>query len=254
MSELKTLELIIAAPEGVKFSQSAGSVLHGVLMQHIDSYYAEELHKNQLNPYSQYVYFDRERQQLLWRISALNKQAADEILSPMFLLPEKIFLKQKNWELTVKGKNYISDTTYDDIAARYFTQECSYNAVEYKFLTSCSFKSNGEYVIFPGQQLLMQSLVKKWNAFAASNKLDEQGIAEKLAQEMYVAGYNMSMNPFALEGTRIPAFRGVYRLGLKNNVMLKKIICMLSEFASFAGIGIKTSLGMGATVHKFVKW
>lgn len=254
MSELKILELVVAAPEGIRFTQSAGTVLHGVLMEHIDHDYADFLHSNQLNPYSQYVYFDRKRQQLLWRITALNKQAAEEVLAPAFSLPEKVFLKQKNWALTIKGKNYISDTSYDDVAAKYFTQECDYNAVEYKFLTSCSFKSNGEYVIFPNQQLILQSLVKKWNHFAESNKLDEHGIADELAKNTYVAGYNLSMNPFALEGTRIPAFRGTYLLAFKKNLMLKKIICMLSEFASFSGIGIKTSLGMGAANYNFIKW
>jgi CRISPR/Cas system endoribonuclease Cas6 (RAMP superfamily) len=62
------------------------------------------------------------------------------------------------------------------------------------------------------------------------------------------------MQKFALEGTRIQAFRGSYTLAFKGNLMSRKIMCMLGEFAQYSGIGIKTALGMGATKTNIIKW
>ena len=254
MNELATLELIIKAPAGVKLPQSAGSVLHGMLMEYVDKDYVESLHEQALRPYSQYLTFDREREALLWRISALNKQAMDEVLAPAFALPMSVHLKQKGWDLQILGKNYIRNTSYEKLAEKYFANELDVSAMEYRFITSCSFKTDGDYAIFPQPKLITKSLVNRWNAFASAEKLDERSVAYDLAEQVFVADYDLKMQKFALEGTRIQAFRGGYTLAFKGNLMSRKIMCMLGEFAQYSGIGIKTALGMGATKTNLIKW
>ena len=71
-------------------------------------------------------------------------------------------------------------------------------------------------------------------------------MAQDLAQEVYVADYRLRMQAFSVDGARIPAFRGDYTLGMKNNLMSNRIIAMLGEYANYCGVGIKTALGMGA--------
>lgn len=254
MNDLVTLELIVKAPEGVKLSQSAGSVLHGMLMEYVDKDYVESLHEQALRPYSQYLTYDREREALLWRISALNKQAANEVLAPAFALPMSVHLKQKGWDLQILGKNYIRNTSYEKLAEKYFAKEIDVSAIEYRFITSCSFKTDGDYAIFPQPKLITKSLVNRWNAFAVAEKLDERSVAYDLAEQVFVADYDLKMQKFALEGTRIQAFRGSYTLAFKGNLMSRKIMCMLGEFAQYSGIGIKTALGMGAAKTNLIKW
>ncbi len=254
MNDLVTLELIVKAPEGVKLPQSAGSVLHGMLMEHIDKDYVESLHQQALRPYSQHLKFDKERDALVWRISALNKRAADEVLAPAFALPMCVHLKQKGWDLQILGKNYVNNTSYEKLAEKYFANEIDVSAIEYRFLTSCSFKTDGDYAIFPQPKLITKSLVNRWNAFATAERLDERSVAYDLAEQVYVADYDLKMQKFALEGTRIQAFRGSYTLAFKGNLMSRKIMCMLGEFAQYSGIGIKTALGMGATKTNLIKW
>ncbi|WP_307770301.1 CRISPR system precrRNA processing endoribonuclease RAMP protein Cas6, partial [uncultured Phascolarctobacterium sp.] len=93
---------------------------------------------------------------------------------------------------------------------------------------------------------LLGSLIKRWNSFADKERLDALGLAQDLAQETYVADYKLSLRSFSVDGAHIPAFRGLYVLGMKNNVMCNRIIAMLGEYANYSGIGIKTALGMGA--------
>ena len=237
---IRSLEIKLAAPTGVKLTQSACSLLHGVLMEHIDSTYAELLHQQSLRPYSQYLYFDKERTGVYWRLTALNKQADDELLGAAFSLPTTVYLKKKQMEVQLVSKEYLKETSYADIAEKCFAQPLAG-----KYL-SCSFKSEGQYVIFPQPQFLLGSLVKRWNCFADKERLDALGLAQDLAQETYVADYKLSLHSFSVDGARIPAFRGLYVLGMKNNVMCNRIIAMLGEYANYSGIGIKTALGMGA--------
>lgn len=249
---IQTLEIKLAVSEGIKLPQSACSLLHGVLMEHIDAAYAEVMHQNGLRPYSQYLHFDKARNALHWRITALNEQAKQEILDAAFALPQTIFLKQKNFELQLLSKEFLPLVDYGSLAEKYFAHPLPGKYLSFDFLTSCSFKSEGQYVIFPQPNFLLGSLVKRWNAFADKEKLDAQGIVQDLAQEVYVADYKLRLQPFSVDGARIPAFRGNYTLGMKNNLMCNRIIAMLGEYANYCGIGIKTALGMGA-VHSCLK-
>ncbi|MBQ5624818.1 MAG: CRISPR system precrRNA processing endoribonuclease RAMP protein Cas6, partial [Phascolarctobacterium sp.] len=114
--------------------------------------------------------------------------------------------------------------------------------------------TDGDYAIFPQPKLITKSLVNRWNAFATAEKLDERSVAYDLAEQVFVADYDLKMQKFALEGTSIQAFRGGYTLAFKGNLMSRKIMCMLGEFAQYSGIGIKTALGMGATKTNLIKW
>lgn len=243
---IQGLKIKFAAPGGVKLTQSVCSLLHGVLMENIDRDYADVLHMQSLRPYSQSFYFDRVSNALYWQLNALNAQAKDELLAAAFALPEKVLLRQKNMELQIVGKEFLPATDYGSLAEKYFAHPLAGRYVSFDFLTSCSFKSEGQYVIFPQPQFVLGSLIKRWNAFADKERLDAQGLTQDLSQEVYVADYNMRMQPFSVDSARIPAFRGIYTLGMKNNLMSNRIIAMLGEYANYCGIGIKTALGMGA--------
>lgn len=243
---IRSLEIRLAAPTGAKLTQSACSLLHGVLMEHIDSTYAELLHQQSLRPYSQYLYFDKERAGVYWRLTSLNKQADDELLGAAFSLPATVYLKKKQMEVQLVSKEYLPETSYAAIAEKCFAQPLAGKYLSCNFLTSCSFKSEGQYVIFPQPQFLLGSLIKRWNSFADKERLDALGLAQDLAQETFVADYKLSLRSFSVDSARIPAFRGLYVLGMKNNVMCNRIIAMLGEYANYSGIGIKTALGMGA--------
>lgn len=243
---IQCLKIKFAAPGGVKLTQSVCSLLHGVLMENIDRDYADVLHMQSLRPYSQSFYFDRASNALYWQLNALNAQAKDELLAAAFALPEKVLLRQKNMELQILGKEYLPATEYEALAEKYFAHPLTGKYLHMHFLTSCAFKSEGQYAIFPQVPFLLRSLIKRWNAFADRERLDAQGLVDDLAQEVYVADYKLRLQPFSVDGARIPAFRGNYTLGMKNNLMSNRIIAMLGDYANYCGIGIKTALGMGA--------
>ena len=101
--EIMSIELSITADPSIKVVQSIGSVLHGVLMELVGTEYAGQLHETGLRPYSQYVYFDKERGQYIWRLSAVTAEAVNRILRPVLEMPDKIYLKQKRGHIYIQN-------------------------------------------------------------------------------------------------------------------------------------------------------
>ena len=77
--EIMSIELVISADPSIKIVQSIGSVLHGVLMELVGTEYAGRLHESGLRPYSQYIYFDKDKKQYIWRLSAVTAGAVNHI-------------------------------------------------------------------------------------------------------------------------------------------------------------------------------
>lgn len=246
---LKTLEIRFSLPSTIKLNQAIGSIMQGVLMERIDRDYTSFLHKQSLRPYSQYIFFSKKDNCLIWRISALNQQAANELLLPLFNLPYSIFLRHKQTRLTTISKKYIYENTYENLAQKYLSlpnNPDKQKIIDFSFITSTAFKSQGKYIIFPEIHLLLASLLNRWNAFSQTDFLNDRQITFNLQQYLYVADYKLNMRPFSLEGVRVSAFVGTYSIGVVQNDMAQKLFTMLSEFAHLSGIGIKTAIGMGA--------
>ena len=92
---------------------------------------------------------------------------------------------------------------------------------------------------------LLDNLLYVWNLFAEENILRERNLSENLAEQIYIIDYDFRLKPIQMGDEQLPALTGIYHLGLKANIMTKKIICMLSEYARYCGIGRNTHLGMG---------
>lgn len=245
MNELEIVEYKIELPEGQKLSVSAGSVFHGALMEIINTDYAEYLHTMSMRPYSQCVYYSKESDSWMWRICSLSKEAGEQIFIPL-AERESVFIRHRNTRFRLCERTNITSAAYEQLADKYFAYSSKEHYVEFKFTTPCSFKSEGNYMIFPQPQHVLGSLLNKWNLCTDKFRLEGANVLKDIADEVYVADYRLRLQPFYLEGVRIPAFRGSYALGFKGNIMADRIICMLTEFSRYSGIGIKTALGMGA--------
>ena len=91
---LKLLEIELELPPGEKINISMGSVMHGVLMEMLPPNFARQLHEENLRPFSQCIYFDKEKNKSVWRVGTLNDETYEEIILPLLEI-KKIFLRQK---------------------------------------------------------------------------------------------------------------------------------------------------------------
>ncbi len=87
------LKIIFRKNDESGYGSYMGSLMHGVLMEHISSEYADKMHISQMHPYSQHTCFENGR--LVWYITVLNDEAGryiTDVLNPV----EKHFNKSSN--------------------------------------------------------------------------------------------------------------------------------------------------------------
>lgn len=249
MNLLQTIEITLTIPSQLQLTASMGSVMQGILMETIDTQYAEYLHHQTIQPYSQYCLFDKKTHLLKWRISALKTESSKEILLPLMNLSSPIYIRNKHTYFAIKEKKLLRDTTYEKLALQYLTNTRTRAAktLTYTFLTPTAFKRNNQYAIYPELPLLITSLLHRWNAFADVTSLNHDDILPLLLKHpLWTRNYELFMQPFSLERTKIPAFQGTLSFSSGKHEMAGKILCLLSDFAAYSGIGIKTAIGMGA--------
>ena len=243
---LKVYEIELGMPPETRVTSSMGSVFQGALMELLPKTLAAELHQEGLRPYSQAVFFDREKQKPIWRLSSLNDFAETVVIKPLFEKDE-IFLKQKNFSVKLLDKNQVCCTTFETLADNYFRTEGVPCGTDLTFRTVTSFKRDGSYVIMPELYLIFQSLLNKWNAYSPEVKLQEENLEKRLADACKIVKYNLHSEPFYIEKKKIYGFSGQMRILFYGNDLVKRVMALIFSFAPYAGVGIKTAMGMGVT-------
>ncbi len=250
---LRLLEVEIDFSDGRCGNASMGSVFHGALMERIPNNLAEKLHGDGIRPYSQCIYHDSKSGKNIWKINFLNEEVYNSF-SEYFREGLEFELIQQGCTVKIARRNLLQELSYEELADRIFLDEKKITGAEIHYLTTTGFKRNGYYVIMPEPFLLLQSLLMKWNTFTSYSKMEEEHLAENLASHCYLTKYRLQSQIFSVEHRNIQGFGGYQRFGFNGSDMVVRLLGVLFSFAPFAGIGIKTALGMGgATTELYTK-
>ena len=120
--------------------------------------------------------------------------------------------------------------------------------VRVQFITPTAFKSRGLYAIMPTMKLILQNLLMHYGQVYDNNKEGYEETIDYAEQCTRILAYNLHSNYFGnISGgsKRIPAFVGTMTIGLRGPEMATGLVRMLLRFGEYAGVGIKTSMGMG---------
>ncbi len=214
--------------------------LYAWMLEQLSSEIGNEMHQQGERPISQYVYFDRQRGASYWVINLLNDEMA-EWFSPILNQAEQINLHCG----TIRIEKSSADCVYQpELFLEQGTQTSS-NKTELTFLTPTAFRQAGRYVIFPQEQLLIQSLVLRWNNLFPEYLLADEDVIHALVQGVHIVDYSLNSTRYSLKMNRIPSFCGKVILESKLSQPLQELWQTLLAFAPYSGIGIKTALGMG---------
>ncbi len=237
---LAKLEMKLTKTDDMSYQMS--SLFHGVLMQLIDENYADELHSSKLHPYSQHI--ERRGDDWYWIVNTLSEKACDVLIKDSLLKINCIYLNKKNLSIGIEEKKYtelndreLADCFYKEKAERYVTLQ---------FLTPTAFKMNGRYINLPDIELIFANIMNKYDAANANDTVKDEETLMQLTQYTSLNRYELRSTLFSLEGIRIPAFTGKMTLKLNGTQTMCSFSNMLLKFSEYSGIGIKTSLGMGA--------
>lgn len=221
-------------------------LFQGILMEKIPEEYAVSMHTSSLHPYSQYI--SSEDGAVVWNVTALDNSAkfniTDVLLNDSFTSAE---IRHKGTTLYISEKS-VEHIKYSDLLDKYYIRGESSRYITFEFITQTSFKSNGKYVIMPASELILNSLVRKFDAVSESLKLYDDSLMDYIKNHTEIVEYNLRSRKFPMEGISIPSFIGSVRIKLSGNPEFISLCNMLLDFAQYSGTGIKTAMGMGAGI------
>lgn len=234
--------------DGTDFGYYQSSNMQGILMERLESTYAEQLHVSGLKPYSQYVIGGSQNE---WIVNTLTREAYEKIMLPLleqefmeFNIEKRgIHVNIQAKELKTMDKKELLDEFYSEEYSKYINLE---------FVTPAAFKSNGKYVIFPDIRLIYQSLMNKYSASSDDMEMYDEETLEQLVNYSEIVQYKLRSAFFPLEGIKIPSFKGELCIKVKGTSTMAKYVRLLARYGEYSGVGIKTAIGMGALQMK--KW
>lgn len=114
-----------------------------------------------------------------------------------------------------------------------------------RFLTPTTFKSSGDYLIFPTTRLIFQSLMQKYSRLYPDVSSFDPDLLDYLTEHSRITRYRLQTHYFSVHKNKIPAFRGSLTIKVTGASTLRAFTQMLFAFGEFSGVGAKTSMGMG---------
>ncbi len=226
--------------DGKPVSYRASSNLQGAMMERLDTNYAEYLHHLPQNPYSLCVIGTNPS---VWHIRTLNEEAYEKMIMP-FLRPDFQSFVIKHGLIVRVEKKELKKITWKELMDEYQDVPCG-NQFRITFQTPTAFKNRGKYWIMPDTRMLFQSLMKKCSITEESNLLDDD-MLEELIEAYEPNRYQLQSTTFSLEGIFVPSFIGYMKFRMNGTEELTRFTRFLLRFGEFSGVGVKSSIGMGA--------
>ena len=240
---LSRLIMILNNKSSTKLSVNMSSLFHGALIGFLDERVAAALHEQSLNPYTQHISISQEK--ILWIITTMTEQAYKNIIMPLLSDSiQSIKIEYHDLELYIESKD-CKTIDYDTfLKENYFRDYDRYFTL--RFLTPTAFKSGGLYRNYPTVRWIVNSLAGKTDAFGHDVSVSDKEVLSLLEESIVITKYSLKSTQFSLEGVRIPSFIGWITVCVKNNQSIVNLCNYLFKYGEYSGVGIKTSIGMGA--------
>ena len=238
-----SLTIRLRGEEGQRHGSYMASLMQGVLMENVETDFAQSLHENRIHPYSQYVLASGN--DIVWKVNAFSDEGISQIIDPLINnLKDTIYLSHRDETLEILEKS-LTKTDYEELIEKYYFGSCGRN-LSISFLTPISFKQNGKYCIFPTARLFFQSLMLRYDAGASSSQIYSEELVNEFEQYAEITDYRLRSVKYSLEGVKIPSFIGDCTFRIRGPQQLVNVAHMLARAGCYTGVGIKTGMGMGA--------
>ena len=219
--------------------------LYCALMERIPREYAQKIHENGPSPISQYLYVRDGR--IFWNVTLLGDEAREK-LAPLLETETVYCLRQEQLKLRAERRAQEEIASLEVL----FLRAAAASAHTLSFNTPAAFKSRGEYEILPTPRLILQNLMNKWNACFPECLIEDedgQGLGA-MAKGLCCRRFRLHDQGYRLKRHVIPGFVGELTLENRLTGFHRQLAGVLLVFAGYAGVGIKTALGMGGTEHR----
>lgn len=185
------------------------------------------------------------------RVTLLDGGPLWKRLSAHFLETDKIALRldKAAFQLARVISSPAADASgwagYADWQTLASTPACS--SLTLHFASPCAFSlGNRRFALFPEPLYVWDSLLRTWNRYApAVVQLDKHTVRDIVAQHVTISDYQLHTSQVAYAEFAQKGFQGTCTSQIKSDQPYASQIAALAAFARYAGIGSKTTRGMG---------
>ena len=234
-----------------------GMAFQSILLTTLGNDLANALHEgpHSLRPYRSSVY--QEHDSYIWELVALNEELADIIKNKSQELFTKHKLNSFNTDIDYSGELNIVETSHDILFKEFYSSTfIERNRVTINFKTPTSIKTRGRYLHYPQEDMILFSLLKKWDEFSDSQKLYDPSLYESIIECFSIHSIkNLKSQFIPIDKGKVSGFIGTVDFKIKSPTrQINQLINLLLEYGNYSGIGIKTGMGMGnIEVNDFVQ-
>ncbi|MCL2610753.1 MAG: CRISPR system precrRNA processing endoribonuclease RAMP protein Cas6 [Defluviitaleaceae bacterium] len=224
-------------------NQNMSSNFHGFLMSVLNKETASILHNYRYNPLRQRIF--KENNEWFWNVVSLEKVLSEEL---EILLDALNFINlthsNKTIKILEKSKQVINLSDFVKQAMNLEEEIKRY--IHLEFISPTSFKSEKEHEIFPNIRKIIRSIMLNFDYFSEHTKIYDYEVLEYITENIKIVDYSLYSTKFGLEAIKIPAFKGKVTMKISLNPQMLKLVNLMFKFSELSGVGVKTSLGMGA--------
>ena len=219
--------------------------LYASVLEKAPQSFISAAHEDAVTPVSQFLRREKNGD-LLWTVSLLG-EASESALSG-------VLDELRQMELDRGGRVWVMRRERSEIRS---VDELFAAAAQgggnhrLNFRTPTAFKSRGRYVDLPTSRLILQNLIRKWNGCITGCPIeDEDGAGlEALAAGLFCRDFSLRRRLYYLKGNPVPGFVGSIELENRLEGFHHALADALLLFSAYAGVGIKTALGMGGVEY-----
>lgn len=220
-----------------------GYPLYAALLEHLPGVLGARLHQEGTTPVSQFLV--REETGPLWTVTLLGEEA-EALAGPLLEALPPLTLRRQGITFTASAAEKQVIAQPEELFLRGAAGRGQW---QLELLTPTAFKSRGQYRTLPTPRLLLQSLLKKWNGCFPDCPIEDptgEGL-EAMAAGLRWGEFSLRSQTFPLKGGVVPGFVGSLAVEDRLTGFHRQLADALLVFSGYAGVGIKTALGMGGT-------
>lgn len=265
---LSSFVIELTTLEPISLNGYGGETIHGLFFEILKDYsekVAEYLHNEnrKSKPFSLSGILEKKvktggkllldsEEDASFKISILEEELIPDILAAF---GKALNLKTKfplaNGRIVIKNINYQENSSpwvRSSLYPKLFEEARPNDKIKLRFISPTSFRSKGKQCTLPEPSLIFSSLLGKWNSFSGIRF--NKDFLEKL-DGVYPSQFELRSELIQFSNYKIIGFRGIveYRFGKEFTSEERRVINTLADFAFYAGVGYKTTMGMGQTVR-----
>jgi len=141
---------------------------------------------------------------------------------------------------------WVGASTFDELRSRWSRRSVP-RSVRLVFLSPTTFKGDAP-VRFPEVGLVFKSLLRHWKEYAPPSAQFPDGFEESFLSSVHEDGYEIyTVGPLDLGKDKRRGFVGTctYSADFGASPSVQSALHVLADFAFYAGVGLKTTMGMG---------